>query len=105
MVCGYNVNNLLSQTLSSDMNLVRRVEESEQNGLSKHYDSFGEHGPHKTDPVKIQLKDSRCEVCSNTNTAKGERGVHGGKWHHRAGDTTNGMVCADGSHSEEKWQD
>lgn len=53
----YNVNNLLSRTLSADMNLVRGVEEANR-VASKHYDAFVEHSTLKTDPVKIQLKDS-----------------------------------------------
>lgn len=65
VVRGYNVNNLLSQTLSADMNLVRRVEEANR-VASEHYDAFGEHGTLKTDPVKIQLKDSALPCAVHT---------------------------------------
>ncbi len=65
VVHGYKVNNLLSRTLSADMNLVRRVEEANR-VTSEHYETFSEHGTLKTDPVKIQLKDSALPCAVHT---------------------------------------
>ncbi|XP_024117381.1 uncharacterized protein K02A2.6, partial [Oryzias melastigma] len=59
VVHGNKVNNLLSRSLSVEMNLVRRVDEI-TNGTSKQIVSrqlYGEHGVLKTDPVKIELKE------------------------------------------------
>lgn len=61
VIHGHKVNNLLSRSLSAEINFVKRGDEAikeDYYGALEHYNAYGEHSSLKTDPVKIYLKES-----------------------------------------------
>lgn len=56
IVRGHKVNNLLSCSMSAEMNLVRRVDKISVN-TPKQLQPYGEHSTLKTEPVKIELRE------------------------------------------------
>lgn len=65
VVRGQKVNNLLSRSLSVEMNLVRRVDEI-STSASKQHQPYGEHGTLKTEPVKIELREDAVPYAVHT---------------------------------------
>lgn len=65
VVRGQKVNNLLSRSLSVEMNLVRRVDEIATD-TGKQLQPYGEHGTLKTEPVKIELREDAVPYAVHT---------------------------------------
>ncbi|XP_042071854.1 uncharacterized protein K02A2.6-like [Haplochromis burtoni] len=65
VVRGHRVSNLLSRSLSVQMNLVRRIDEATITP-TRNQPLYGEHGTLKTEPVKIQLRDDAVPYAVHT---------------------------------------
>lgn len=65
VVRGQKVNNLLSRSLSVEMNLVRRVDEIATN-TGKQQQPYGKHGTLKTEPVQIELREDAVPYAVHT---------------------------------------